>query len=157
MLDQVTCEAPRTIDRYQYGKGIAQLKFKAEPVAALSSLPEAGAFHGIVGAKCGQELRIDFANHLKLRLVCDGEMEGYKGLTIGGYQAQPMEFTLARRSAAKSATFLAAFTLGKDRQPPTLKILNSDADELAAEVAIDEKPYRVTVRPGESKAAITSP
>ena len=59
--------------------------------------------------------------------------------------------------AVKNATFLAAFTLGKDREPPELKIVNSDTNELAAEVVIDKKSYRVTVRPVEGRATVTGP
>ena len=89
-----------------------------------------------------------------MRLVSDGEMEAYKGLTVGGHQAKPMEVIFARRSNARDATFLAAFTFGKEKAPPELRILQSDAEEMVGEIRMAGKAYRVMVRPRERKAAV---
>lgn len=155
VFDRVECEAPRTIDRYQYGKGKAVLRFETGKLEAPpEQVPERGEFSQMEGGKCGKELRVDFENGLKMRLVSDGEMEAYKGLTIGSYQATPMEFTFARRAKCKQATFLAAFSLGADLEPPPLKIVKNDAKEMVFELAFKEKTYLLSVSPGEKKATI---
>jgi len=155
VFDRVACDKPRTIDRYQYGKGTATLEFKTEPLQAPPpSVPEAGIFSRMEGGKCGAELRIDFQNDLRMRLVSDGDMEAYKGLTVGSYQATPMEFTFARRSNAKDATFLAAFVLGKEKEPPLVKIVRSSQDEIRFEISTAAKTYTVTIRPAEKSAII---
>ncbi len=156
VFDRVTCDRPRTIDRYQYGKGTALLGFKAGPIEPLpQALPKAGAFSQIQGGPCGKEIRIDFENALKMRLVSDGDLEACKGLTFGGYQGTPMEFTFARRTG-REAAFLAAFTLGKDTQPPALAILKSTPDELAFEVKSAARAWNVTIRPKDKKVTVTA-
>jgi len=156
VFDRVECGVPRTIDRYQYGKGKAVLKFETGELAALPEhRPAKGEFSQMEGGRCGKELRVDFANGLKMRLVSDGEMDAYKGLTIGGYQAHPMEFTFARRPKCKQATFLATFSLGANLEPPPLKIVKTDAKEMIFEIALKEKTYLLRVTPEERSAAIS--
>ena len=157
VLDRVVCDKARTIDRYQYGKGIAKLQFKTQKHDALSCLPEPGEFSQLEGGKCGRELRVHFPNGLKMRLVCDGEMGAYKAITIGGYQARPVEVTFARRAAAKEATFLAAFTLGQDKQPPALEIVKSTDQELIGKLTIGDQAYQVEVRPGQKQVVVSKP
>jgi hypothetical protein len=157
VFDRVECDKPHTIDRYQYGKAPASLKFQTAKIEPLPGcLPKLGNFTQMEGGKCGKEIRIDFKNGLKMRLVSDGDMEAYKGLTIGGYQADPMEFTFARRPDCKQATFLAAFSLGDQAEPPTLKIIKAEAKELAFELSAQEKAWLLTVFPDEKKAAISA-
>jgi len=156
VFDRVACDRPRTIDRYQYGKGTARLHAKASPVEPLpQALPKAGAFSQIQGGPCGKELRVDFENLLRMRVVSDGDMEAYKGLTVGAYQATPMEFTFVRRSGAEAA-FLASFTLGKDKEPPALTILKSTPEEMVFEVKAPARAWNVTIRPKDKKVRVAA-
>ena len=101
----MVCEQPRTIDRYQWGKGKAALGFKAAPpAAAAGEIPEAGRYKDIVTGACGKELRVDFENGLKMRLVCDQDMTGCKAISVGGYMGTPMEVTWARLDNCKEAS-----------------------------------------------------
>lgn len=155
VFDRVTCDQPRTIDRYQYGRGKAALRFKAEaPAQAPAKLPEVGRFTDILGGPCGKELRVDFENALKMRLVCDRDLTGYKALTFCGLG--PMEVTWARLDDAKEATFLATFSLGKDADPPAGKIVKSTDDEIVLEVKARARAWTVTVRPKEKKAEVVA-
>lgn len=156
VFDRVVCDAPRTIDRYQYGKGKAQLKVdSAQPVdGSLPATPEAGGFQNLHGGACGETLRIDFTGGLKMRLISDGPMEAYRAVTYGGYQARPMEVTFARRAAADSATFLAAFTVGDEAQPPELALVRTDPDDLAFEVRSQEATHVVRIRPGSGAVEV---
>ena len=158
VFDHVSADNPRTIDRYQYGKGKATLHIDdaREIEGGLPDLPEKGEFHGIRGGRCGQSLRLDFGNGLKMRLVSDGTMEAYRAITQGGYQARPMEVTFARRPETRTATFLAAFTLGEKSSPPELKILRTDPADLAFEVRTVEKAYSVRIRPENQEAAVST-
>jgi len=154
VFDRVRAEAPRTIDRYQYGQGKASMKLKTAKVEALPHLPRRGGFTGIEGGPCGKELRLDFGNGLKMRLVADRELQAYKALTVGGYQAQPMEVTFARALGAREVTFLAAFTLGKETEPPALRIRSADKETLVLEVETAAATYAITVEPGKKKASV---
>ena len=156
VFDHVRADAPRTIDRYQYGKGKAKLHIDdAQKVdGQVSDLPEEGEFHEIQGGRCGQSLRIEYGNGLKMRLVSDGTMEAYKAITQGGYQARPMEVTFARRSKTKTATFLAGFSFGEQSEPLDLKILRSNANDMAFEVQTGDKTYVVTIRPRDGEVAV---
>lgn len=150
VLDRIISEKPRTIDRYQYGKGTAKLSFNAKPLPALKHLPEKGHFSQILGGKCGREILVEFGNGLKMRLISDADMEYYKGLTIGGYQAKPIEFTFARRANATSATFLASFTLGTDTTPPHLRIIKT-ADKL---IIFDVGNYQIHIQIPEGRVKV---
>ncbi|MBM4036981.1 MAG: hypothetical protein FJ290_00580 [Planctomycetes bacterium] len=154
VFDRVTCEKARTFDRYQYGQGKATLRFDAKKLADLPRLPKRGAFTEIEGGPCGKELRVDFANGLKMRLVSDRELAAYKALTVGGYQAGPMEATFARLADATEATFLAAFTLGKDAEPPALRIRQSTADAIVFEVGTPVARHTIAVHPRAGKAEV---
>ncbi len=157
VFDRVASDKPRTIDRYQYGVGKAALKFDAKKAEALPNLPKRGAFAGIEGGPCGKELRVDFANGLKMRLVSDRELQAYKALTVGGYQAGPMEATFARAAGATEATFLAAFAFGKDAEPPALRIRKSNADALVLEVEAKTGTHTITVEPSKKAVSVTPP
>ncbi|MBM4030686.1 MAG: hypothetical protein FJ291_02750 [Planctomycetes bacterium] len=154
VFDRVASDKPRTFDRYQYGVGKAALKFDAKKAAALPHLPKRGAFSGVEGGPCGKELRVDFAGGLKMRLVSDRELAAYKALSVGGYQAGPIEATFARASNATEATFLAAFTLGKDSEPPALRILKSTADAVVLEVGTQAARYTIAVDSPGRKAEV---
>ena len=157
VFDRVVADKPHTIDRYQYGKPTAALGFKSAALEALPpGVPKGGVFSQMEGGPCGRELRIDFGDSLRMRLICDGDMSAYKGVTVGTYQATPMEFTFARREGAKEATFLAAFTPGKDVEPPALRIIKSEAKELAFEVKAADKTYTVTIKPDQKSVAVTA-
>ena len=153
VFDRVVCDKPRTVDRYQWGKGKAALAFKAEP-ATPAKIPEAGRYKDIVAGPCGKEMRLDFANGLKMRLVSDQDLTGYKAISFGGYMGTPMEVTWARLDNCKEATFLSVFSFGKDTEPPAARIVKSSEDEIVIEVKSKDKTYTVTVKPKEKKAEV---
>ncbi len=157
VFDRLSADKPRTFDRYQYGQGKATLKFDVKKANALPHLPKRGAFTEIEGGPCGRELRVDFAGGLKMRLVSDRALAAYKALTVGGYQAGPMEATFARVAEAKEATFLAAFTLGNDAEPPALRILKSGPDALVMEVESKAGTHTINVEPPKKAASVTPP
>lgn len=155
VFDRVVCEAPRTVDRYQWGQGVAKLQFKTQSVESPpGNLPELGRFTGIEGGKCGRELCVDFANGLKMRLVSDGEMEAYKALTVAGYEAQPAEVTFARRSAATTAAFLAVFSFGKDAMPPMPEIVTNTDTGIAFRVKTPSASHIVSIDVSAGKASV---
>lgn len=154
VFDRVTCDAPRTIDRYQYGQGQAVLKFPAvAPAAPLGRLNAKGMFSDVVSGLAGKELRIDFGGDLRMRLVSDQEMTGCKARTQRTAK-EAIDVTWARVDNAKSATFLATFSLGKDLEPPAAMIVKSTDSEIVLEVTGADKAYGVTVKPTERKADI---
>jgi hypothetical protein len=145
VFDRVSADRPMTIDRYQYGQGKATLKLAAQKAESLPHLPKLGAFTSVEGGACGKELRVDFGTGLRMRLVSDQELQAYKAVTVGGYQAQPMDVTFARAAGAREVTFLAAFTLGKDSEPPALRIRKSEPDGLILEIETPTARHTVTV------------
>jgi len=156
VFDRVVCEQPRTIDRYQWGKGRPTFAFKTEP-ATPAGIPKAGRFQEIEGGGCGKELRLDFANGLKMRLVSDHDLTGYKAVSFGGYLGNPMEVTWARVDDAREASFLAAFSYGADAEPPAVRIVKSTADEIVVEVTGKDKTRTLTIRPRQKQAAVAVP
>ena len=157
VFDRVVCDGPRTIDRYQYGQGKAALAFKTEPPAApLPKLPERGRFIEVVSGPAGKELRIDFGNDLKMRLVCDRDMTGGKARTHGGYQQMMMDVTWARVDNAREATFLATFSLGKEADPPAATIVKCTDDEIVLEIKAKDRAWAITVRPKDKKAEVVA-
>ena len=99
-------------------------------------------------------------NTLLALLVCypnftNGDMEAYKGITVGGYQATSMEFTIARRPSCKEATFLAAFTAQADGKLPELTIVSATDEKLSFTIKPATATYRIGVQPDESKAEVT--
>ncbi|HUT35356.1 MAG TPA: hypothetical protein VNE39_17850 [Planctomycetota bacterium] len=157
VFDRVSSDKPHTFDRYQYGQGKAALKLDAKKLEGLPNLPKRGAFTDIEGGPCGKELRVEFGNGLKMRLVADRELQAFKAVTVGGYQAQPMEVTFARAADAKEATFLAAFVLGKDVEPPALRIRKSGPDALVMEVESKAGTHTITVEPPKKAVSVTPP
>jgi hypothetical protein len=154
VFDRVECDAPRTIDRYQYGQGQADLKFTAvAPAAPLAKLNEKGKFFEAVSGPAGKEMRIDFGGDLKMRLVSDQDMTGGKAKTQR-LAKEAIDVTWARVDSSKGATFLATFSLGKDTEPPAAKIVKSTASEIVLEVKGKEKAYTITVKPKEKKAVV---
>lgn len=154
VFDRVVCATPHTIDRYQYGQGQAELKFAAAaPAAPLAKLNEKGRFTDVVAGAVGKELRIDYGNGLKMRLVSDQEMLGCKARTQRTAR-ESIDVTWARRDNATTATFLATFTLGKDTEPPAATIVKSTDSEVVLEVKGPEKTYTIIVKPKEKKAEI---
>ena len=99
-------------------------------------------------------MRLDFANGLKMRLVSDQDLTGYKAISFGGYMGTPMEVTWARLDNCKEATFLSVFSFGKDTEPPAARIVKSSEDEIVIEVKSKDKTYTVTVKPKEKKAEV---
>ena len=155
VFDRVSADKPRTIDRYQYGQGRAAFKFDAQKIGAQPPhLHESGVFKVLEGGPCGKELRVDFGNDLKMRLVADKELTAYKAVTGGTWEAQPMELTIARASEARDVTFLAGFSLGKDAEPPALRITESNPQLLVLEVETAGKQYTVAVDLGKKTAII---
>lgn len=154
VFDRVECDAPRTIDRYQYA-GPAALAFAAAaPAAPLAKLSEKGRFADVLSGAAGKEMRIDFAGGgLKMRLVSDQDMTGCKART----PTEPnemMDVTWARLDDSKAATFLATFSLGKDSEPPAAKILKSTDAEIVLEVAGKKRAYNIAVKPKQKKAEV---
>ena len=156
VFDRVLAGSPRTIDRYQYGRGKVALKFDGvrEIDKDLPHLPERGSFSGIRGGACGRKLRVDYGNGLRMRLVSDGQMHAYRAITPGGYQARPMEVTFARRPQARKATFLAGFAM--DAEPPELEILRTDPNDLAFEVRSEGKTHTVRIRPQDGRVSVST-
>ncbi|MFW6107273.1 MAG: hypothetical protein ACOC8A_01135 [bacterium] len=151
VFDRVEAERPRTIDRYQYGRGEATLDCDAPPVPQLDHVPERGRFCAIHGGPCGKELRAHWPNGLRMRLVADRPFAAYKAHTVGGYQARPMEVTCARAAEAREVTFLAAFTFGDEAEPPHLRIRHSSPQRLVLEVEGTEATTVLTVEPPEKQ------
>jgi len=157
VFDRVSAEVPRTFDRYQYGQGKATLRLDAKKLEAPPPhLPKRGGFTDIEGGPCGKELRVDFANGLRMRLVADRDLQACKAITVGGYQAQPMEVTFARAAGARDVTFLAAFVLGKEAEPPSLKIRETSQHMLVLEVETASAAYVVTVEPLGRKVSVAA-
>ncbi|MBI2191619.1 MAG: alginate lyase family protein [Planctomycetes bacterium] len=156
VFDHVSANRPRTMDRYQYGHSPAAFQI---PLSLLEhppeDLPKRGSFSRIEAASCGRELRIDFKNALKMRLISDGDLEAFKGLTVGGYQADPMELTFARRKACREAIFLAAFSLGAEQQPPEIKLLETGPQQFTSELKTATSTYTLSMHPAERKASVT--
>ena len=127
VFDHITAASPCTMDRYQYGPGTATLTPSGGKVESLPLLPKPGQFTGIEGGPCGKEARVTFSGtQLKMRVVSDHDLACYKARTVGGYQAQPIEVTWARRQeGVREATLLAGFCEGKDVEPPALQINES--------------------------------
>ena len=59
-------------------------------------------------------------------------MTGVQAITIGGYQARPMEVTSAR-CKEKEVSMLAGFSYG-GKEPPLLNIVRSTSKEIVFEV-----------------------
>jgi len=153
VFDRVVSDEPRTLDRYQYGRGKATLGFPAAALAGPPPLiPEIGRFTEIRGGPCGRELRLSFENNLAMRLVCDHDMTGFAALTFNALG--PLQTTWARVENAREATFLAVFSLGKDAEPPEARIVKSGADEIVLEVQDKERAWTITVRPGDGRAEV---
>ena len=139
VFDRVVCDKPRTIDRYQWGKGRARLTGKMQSVDNLKDLPQAGKLTGIKGGPAGRSIAIDYEvrrkkkveNAMRMRLVADQEVTPYTAVTFGGWKAKPMEVSFVRAPEAKAATMLAAFALGPKTTMPDLQITKVSEDELA--------------------------
>ncbi len=153
VFDRVVCDRPRTIDRYQWGRGSAKLTPSTKPVEPPpADLPERGAFSNIEAADAGRELKAAFANGLKMRLLSDGDMRAVKAVSVGGYQARPMEVTFARRPAAKEAHFLAVFAFGPDAECPPAKLVKTGEEEIVFDVG----DTRFTLNPPAKKVQVSS-
>ena len=147
VFDVIRAELPCTIDRYQHGRDKVALRLQtAAPDGPVAHLPAHGEFSGVEGAACGRELRLDFANHLRMRLVSDQELVAYKAVTVGGWQADPREVTFVRAADTTAVTFLAAFSLGKDREPPQLQIKRAELDHTRLRIVVGGTAY--TIRAG---------
>jgi hypothetical protein len=89
-------------------------------------------------------------------VVSDGDMEAYKAITFGGYNAGPVEVTFARRPAAKEAVFLAVFALPGEEPLPELKIVKAGEDECAFEVKTATATYTAVVSVAAKKASVSA-
>ena len=155
VFDQISMDRPRVVDRYQYGRGDAKLYLESGPVEALEELPESGEFSHITGGQCGRELRLDFANGLKMRLAADHDMTAYTAVTRGGWQASPCETTFARVRGARTANFAAAFVFGADGEPPSVRFVGRPSwGELTLEVG-GGTPCTITVQAAGGKVTAT--
>ena len=155
VFDRIRSDRPCTIDRYQYGRGEASLSLE-QPASfdSLQWLPKAGQFHSITGGGVGSTAHIGFANGLRGRLVSDGDMALYRAITVGGYQADPIEVTFARRTAAEDAVFIATFSFGHDHEPPAAEILDTARDDLQFLIRTDTTRYLIAVDVGQNRATI---
>lgn len=154
VFDRAVCDAPRTIDRYQYGPGKAVVQFPAAPpTAALPKLNEKGRFTAVVAAPVGREMQIDYGGDLRMRLACDRDMTGCRAQTPRT-ASQPIDVTWARVDAATDATFLAAFSLGKDVEPPAVRIMKSGADEIVLALEDRDRTWTWTIQPRSKRAEI---
>lgn len=146
VFDRVTSDKPRNLDRFQYGPGKAVLKFNAATITApLATPPPIATFKDVEGGPCGREVRVDFGDTLKMRLVADQDLTAYKAVTAGTYEAKPMDVTFARAAAATAVTFLAAFTDEKAAEPPILRIQTSTPQRLVLEVETPAATRVITV------------
>jgi hypothetical protein len=157
VFDRVKADKPRTIDRFQYGQGKALLKFDSQKMESpLQYPPPIGTFKDVEGGACGKEVRIDFGNNLKMRLVSDKDLEVYKAVTAGTYEARPIDVTFARAKDATEATFLAGFTDEKDAEPPVLRIKSSTPEKMVLEIEMPEGTQTITVDTQAKTAAVSS-
>lgn len=93
VVDRVTAERPRIIDRYQHGVGQATMEPALPPITtAPAALPAAGGFTGIRGAPCTGEWRLAFANGLR----CVWSATGHSRPTA------PTPWAAGRQSPGKS-------------------------------------------------------
>ena len=152
VFDRVTCDRPRTIDRYQHGRGGATLKTRMTPLADPPvHLPQHSDFTRIEGGPAGKALRVDFGNGLKMRLVSDRDLDFYKAIGVAGWQASPAEVTFARARNVRAVTFLAVFRFGKKSLPPEGKIIHADEDRL--EIGVANTRIVVDLRTGAASVA----
>lgn len=154
VFDRISANRPVTIDRYQYGKGKVELQFATAPVGELPRLPEAGRFKDVEGGSCGREARINFGD-LRMRLVSDLEVSGYRATTFGGYQGQPMEVTFVRADGVQEVSFLAAFVQGTE-EPPLLRIKESTAARMVLEVESHGKVYTLAADLAKQAVKVTA-
>ena len=156
VFDRVVCDRPRTIDRYQYGPGQAVLHFPtAAPAAPLPAVNEKGRFTDVVAGAAGREMRIDFGGDLRMRLACDRDMTGCRARTLRT-ASQPIDVTWARVEAATEATFLAAFSLGKEVEPPAVRIVKTGDDEIVLALEDRGRSWTFTIRPRAKSAEIVA-
>jgi hypothetical protein len=157
VFDAVRAERPCTIDRYQYGRGQATIPFKLTPVDTNFPClphPEYRPIEQVEVGDCGKQAVIGYKGDFTLTLVSENELQFCKGLTHGGYGGQPMEVTFARASNARAASFLAAFTWGKDPAPPSLRIQKNTPEEIVLEVKIATRIYTIRIDPIKKSAAV---
>lgn len=154
VLDHVTAEGPRVIDRYQHGVGTAAMVPPLAPVTSeVPALPAAGGFTGLQSASCAAEWCLTFANGLRLRLLCDRPFTAYRADTVGGWQAEPREVTFARVQAAE-VTFAAAFVMGPEADLPTLDLGSTAPGVLAVRIGEGPAAVRLTVDPVRGSARV---
>jgi hypothetical protein len=156
VFDRITTEKPRVIDRYQYGPGAPVLGFPSAAVETLPCLPTRGKFTGIAGGACGKEVRIAYGNALTTRVVSDQDLHAFSATTFGGYQAQPMPVTFVRANPDKEVTFLAALALGKDVEPPRLRIRESTPTRQVYEVESKGLTYTIVVDLANKRATVNT-
>jgi len=168
VFDRVTCADAHTIDRYQWGQGTVNLRFDARLVedGKLEMLPKQGRFRQMQGGPCGKELCVDFegpkattkaaAQVLRMRLVSDRDMQAYKTLSWGQYQGKEMETSFVRIPQAREATLLAAFSLGAEFEPASLRVVKSTDEEMAFDVIAGGRTYTVNIDAKAGKAAVTA-
>ena len=156
VFDHCATSEPRTFDRFQYGLGAATFSSPVSPVAGtLECLPPKGQFAQVAGGPAGKTATVTFAdNGLTMRLLSEGDFELFKAVTVGGYQAMPMEVTFARRGKTRRASFLAAYSVGKEREPPALRLLPVEGEKLAFEVKTATKAYTFTIDPKSSSVTV---
>lgn len=156
VFDRLSADNPHTFDRYQYGRDQAKLRCRLSPAAdPVAGIPKAGEFTQIQSGPCGKTLRADFKNGLKMHLVSDRDMQAFKAVTVGGYQAQPMEVTWARVSGAKDVTFAAAFSFGADAAPPEIVIVSSSADGITLRLKAEKQSYKIAADLKRGAATVT--
>jgi len=149
VFDRVICDEPVTIDRYQWGKGIAQMSTELKPFDTIDFIPDPknSFFSEIKGGPAGKALDILFGNGLKMHLMSDVPFEPFRAMSHGGYESVPMEVTFARRTQAKGVNhFLATFSYGADISPAAGAILKSTDEEIQFSIKSEkEGMYLITI------------
>ncbi|MCF7854928.1 MAG: heparinase II/III family protein [Candidatus Pacebacteria bacterium] len=148
VFDAVRCDKPRTVDRYQYGRG--QAAFSSQLTPADSDFPHVPHpdFNPItkvaVGAP-GKQGVLKFKDNFTMTVVSEQDMQLCRALTHGGYGGRPMEVTFARVANTRDASFLAAFTWGDKPAPPALTIIENTPDEIRLGVDIGPRTYAIDI------------
>ena len=155
VFDRVVCEQPRTIDRYQWGKGQAGARIQGlRPAATPARIPEAGRYRDIVAGpaakSCAWTSRTDSKAAAGLRSGHDRDqghlVRRLHGHADGSHLGAPRQLQGGRLCSPP--------LFGKDTEPPAAKIVKSTDDEIVLEIRAKDKRHTVTVKPKAKKVAV---
>ena len=158
VFDAVRADRPRTIDRYQYGRGQASIPCKLVPADTNFPFLPRPAYRPIEQVEvgdCGKQIVVGYKDDFTMTLVSENVLQFCRGLTHGGYGGVPMEVTFARAPNAGAASFLAAFTWGKEPAPPSLRIQKNTPEGIVLEVKIATRIYTIRIDPAGKTAKVT--